>query len=100
MIYDVEFSLDAASELLRIAEVVGSAVLCPLHGLTVIVTGSANLRIAGLQAATLLDQTSCGAVITQVTATTALNGRLVARVGDKTDHGGIILTGVVAVTCG
>ena len=27
MIYDVEFSLDAASELLRIAEVVGSAVL-------------------------------------------------------------------------
>ena len=27
MIYDVEFSLDAAAELLRIAEVVGSAVL-------------------------------------------------------------------------
>jgi hypothetical protein len=27
VIYDVEFSLDAASELLRIAEVVGSAVL-------------------------------------------------------------------------
>lgn len=27
MIYDVEFSLDAAGELLRIAEVVGSAVL-------------------------------------------------------------------------
>lgn len=26
MIYDVEFSLDAAAELLRIAEVVGSAV--------------------------------------------------------------------------
>lgn len=27
MIYDVEFSLDAAAELLRIAEVVGSAVI-------------------------------------------------------------------------
>lgn len=27
MIYDVEFSLDAAAELLRIAEIVGSAVL-------------------------------------------------------------------------
>jgi len=27
VIYDVEFSLDAAAELLRIAEVVGSAVL-------------------------------------------------------------------------
>ena len=27
MIYDVEFSLDAAAELLRIAEVIGSAVL-------------------------------------------------------------------------
>lgn len=80
--------------------VLGSLVSCPIHGLTIVVTGGQSLCVAGHLVAAKGDATSCGAKINQVSSTTALGGRQVARVGDGTDHGGVILTGVITVCFG
>ena len=73
--------------------IVGSQVICPFHGTTVIVTGSSSLRLEGQPVATIGDTTSCGATIISGSPQTSSCGLPIARIGDRTDHCGIIITG-------
>lgn len=73
--------------------IVGSRVVCPLHGSTIIVTGSSSLRLEGQPVATIGDKTDCGATIVSGSSQTSSCGLPIARIGDRTDHGGFIITG-------
>ncbi|MFG0633036.1 PAAR domain-containing protein [Pseudomonas sp. xss_2] len=66
---------------------------CPIHGPGVVETGSASYRFNGKAVARVGDRTSCGALIVSGTAQYQIDGQCVARQGDRSDHGGIIVEG-------
>jgi len=66
---------------------------CPKHGKGEVVTGAANAAINGKAIARVGDRISCGAVIKTGSATTLIEGREVARKGDTTSHDGELVEG-------
>ena len=72
----------------------GHAHDCPLHGPGVIVTGSSTCKIRGIPVARIGDTISCGATIITGSKNAKIDGgRPIARLGDLTDHEGIIIEG-------
>jgi len=66
---------------------------CPLHGIGIVETGSANYEFNSKAVARVGDRTNCGAIITTGTPDFQIDGRHVAREGDRTDHDGILIEG-------
>lgn len=66
---------------------------CPLHGTGTVTSGADNFRVNGKPVARIGDKTSCGAVINSGSPTFHIEGQPVARVGDTTDHGGSLVEG-------
>lgn len=76
---------------------------CPLHGGGPVITGSPNVLIGGLPAATLGDMCTCVGppdVIVQGSFSVLINGKPAARLGDATTHGGKITLGCFSVLIG
>lgn len=68
-----------------------------------IVTGSPDVIIEGLPAATVGDHATCVGppdTIVQGSATVFINGKPAARIGDRTAHGGVIISGCATVIIG
>ncbi|GFM83838.1 hypothetical protein PSCICN_45300 [Pseudomonas cichorii] len=65
----------------------------PLHGLTPIVSASANVFVNGLPVARVGDRSGCGAVIVSGIPSILINGRPIAHLGSLSSHGGTIITG-------
>jgi len=65
---------------------------CPLHGLGTITTGTTDVTVNGRAVARIGDRTSCGAVIV-TGSSSAFGGAGVARMGDMTSHGGTLIEG-------
>ena len=72
---------------------VGHAHDCPTHGKNVVKTGSPTYTFNGMSVARIGDSTSCGAVIVSGSANYTIEGKAVARLGDRTDHGGELIEG-------
>ncbi|MEN5303495.1 MULTISPECIES: PAAR domain-containing protein [unclassified Pseudomonas] len=72
---------------------VGHSHACPIHGKGVVETGSPNYTFNGKAVARVGDRTSCGAVIVSGSAGYQIEGKAVARQGDRTDHGGYLEEG-------
>ena len=66
---------------------------CPEHGQGVVITASTGLEVNGRPAAGVGDLISCGAVIQSGSSTASFGNRSVARVGDTTSHGGVLIEG-------
>ncbi|MFJ2981024.1 MULTISPECIES: PAAR domain-containing protein [unclassified Pseudomonas] len=66
---------------------------CPLHGIGVVETGSADYTFNGKAVARVGDRISCGALITNGSASYQIQSKKVARKGDQTDHGGVLIEG-------
>jgi uncharacterized Zn-binding protein involved in type VI secretion len=66
---------------------------CPLHGEGEVVTGSSTTWVNGRPIARVGDRTSCGAVIESGSAIQMDEGKPVARQGDVTSHEGVLLKG-------
>lgn len=66
---------------------------CPIqgHGATEIVSGSPS-QVEGRPVARVGDKTGCGATIIQGSSSSNHDGRPTAYLGYKTDHGGEIIT--------
>jgi uncharacterized Zn-binding protein involved in type VI secretion len=79
---------------------VGSNVFCPQHGMTVITSGACTTNVASAPVARQGDLTSCGAVIIGASGKYAVEGRRVAKVGDLTSHFGVILDGTATCKTG
>ena len=88
---------------------IGDAHLCPLvEGLTPhvggpIVTGASRTLVGGAPAARFGDQLVCAGppdVIASASASVIIEGRAAARLGDRTVHGGVIVTGAADVLIG
>lgn len=71
---------------------VGDTHVCPLHGPNPIVTGAPDTPVNNRPVARVGDQTACGAVILTGAPSFGI-GVLVAHVGSATSHGGVITTG-------
>lgn len=66
-------------------------------------TGSPNVLIGGLPAARVSDMAICVGPpdsIQKGSATVTINGKAAARMGDSTQHGGVIVTGNPTVIIG
>jgi len=72
---------------------VGHAHACPLHGPGTIVSGASTAAINGRPIARVGDRISCGAVIVSGSASATIEGQPVARQGDTTSHGGTLIEG-------
>jgi uncharacterized Zn-binding protein involved in type VI secretion len=72
---------------------VGHSHTCPIHGKCTVETGSPNYTFNDKAVARVGDRTSCGAIIVSGSATYLIEGKGVARVGDQTDHGGLLEEG-------
>ena len=72
---------------------VGHRHICPLHGEGTVTSGAASAAIDGRAVARVGDRTSCGAVIETGSPGSAIEGQPVARQGDATSHGGILVEG-------
>jgi len=66
---------------------------CPIHGIGIVETGSADYTFNGKAVARVGDRISCGAVITGGSANYQIEGKEVAREGDRTDHDGVLVEG-------
>lgn len=71
----------------------GDRHLCPLHGEGTVTTGASHTFSNGKPIARVGDQTSCGAVIVTGASSLNIEGKPAARHGDTTDHGGTLIAG-------
>lgn len=72
---------------------VGHAHACPIHGPGTIVSGASTAAINGRAIARVGDRISCGALIVSGSAVAKIEGQAVARQGDSTSHGGTLIEG-------
>lgn len=72
---------------------VGHAHDCPLHGRSTVETGAKRYTLNGKAVARVGDRTGCGAVIMTGARHYQVEGKAVARAGDRTDHGGVLIGG-------
>ncbi|MFC5698816.1 PAAR domain-containing protein [Pseudomonas sp. GCM10022186] len=72
---------------------VGHRHSCPLHGEGTVVSGASQANIDGRPVARIGDKISCGAVIQTGSPSTIIEGQPAAREGDKTSHGGTLIEG-------
>lgn len=71
---------------------VGDKHVCPIHGPNVIVSGGTG-KVDGRPVARLGDKTACGALITTASSMATCDGKPVAYLGSLTNHGGTIVEG-------
>ncbi|BDM24172.1 MULTISPECIES: PAAR domain-containing protein [Pseudomonas] len=72
---------------------VGDLHVCPLHGEGTVETGSSSTLVNGRAIARVGDRVSCGAIIETGAACTMIEGQPAARDGDSTSHGGTLVAG-------
>lgn len=72
---------------------VGHKHSCPIHGGGTVVSGASEARVDGRAVARIGDRISCGAIIQTGSPGTVIEGQPVARLGDKTSHGGTLVEG-------
>lgn len=72
---------------------VGHAHDCPLHGAGTVETGASATFVDGRAVARVGDRISCGAVIESGANCTLIEGQPAAREGDTTSHGGTLVEG-------
>ncbi|WP_176114443.1 PAAR domain-containing protein [Burkholderia cepacia] len=72
---------------------VGHRHSCPIHGEGVVIGGAESAAINGRAVARVGDRISCGAVIQTGSSGTEIEGQPVAREGDTTSHGGTLVEG-------
>jgi uncharacterized Zn-binding protein involved in type VI secretion len=77
---------------MRPVVLVGHRHLCPIHGMGTVVSGTSGMSVSDRAVARIGDLTSCGAVIVSGSAS-EFCGAGVARVGDTTSHGGALIEG-------
>lgn len=70
----------------------GDKHVCPIHGPNVIVSGGTAL-VDGRPVARVGDKTACGAVITLGSSMATDDGKPIAYLGSITSHGGAIVEG-------
>jgi uncharacterized Zn-binding protein involved in type VI secretion len=70
----------------------GDKHVCPIHGPNVIVSGG-RAMIDGRPVARQGDKTACGAVITMGSSSGTDDGKPIAYLGCTTSHGGAIVSG-------
>ncbi|MFD4841066.1 PAAR domain-containing protein [Achromobacter sp. NPDC058515] len=66
---------------------------CPTHGMGTVVSGAPQANVEGRPIARVGDKLSCGAVIQSGSSTATVDGKAVARRGDTTSHGGVLIEG-------
>ena len=72
---------------------VGHDHACPACGPVTVISGSGSFTVNGRAVARAGDRLSCGAVITSGSPSMIINGKAIARVGDSTDHDGVLENG-------
>ncbi|WP_411563463.1 PAAR domain-containing protein [Pseudomonas shirazensis] len=72
---------------------VGHRHSCPIHGKGTVTTGSDATLVDGRPVARVGDKISCGAVIETGADCTIIDGQPAAREGDTTSHGGTLVEG-------
>ncbi|EHC5873780.1 hypothetical protein JR782_004630 [Salmonella enterica subsp. enterica serovar Eastbourne] len=72
---------------------VGHKHSCPIHGDGTVVSGASEVQVNGRAVARVGDRISCGAVIQTGSPGTRVEGQSVAREGDLTSHGGKLAEG-------
>jgi Uncharacterized conserved protein len=74
---------------------VGDMHACPQrgHGVNSIASGSSDVFINGMSAATVGSGTGCGASVAVGSGTVTINGKPAAVLGSATTHGGVIVSG-------
>lgn len=72
---------------------VGHAHSCPLHGMGHVVSGAESGQVRAAQVACVGDSISCGAKIITGSPGASIQGRPIARKGDRSDHGGTLEEG-------
>lgn len=65
----------------------------PLHGITPLVSGAADVQVNGLPVARVGDRSGCGAVLVSGFPHILVNGRPMAHLGSLSSHGGAVLAG-------
>lgn len=68
---------------------VGDTHLCPAHGKNVVIEGGSSV-VNGRAVARVGDKCACGCTIVDGSAIALCDGRPVARLGSKTSSGGVI----------
>lgn len=66
--------------------------VCPMHGPNMIVSGG-SCTADNLPIARVGDKTACGAVIVKGSSVSTDGGKPIAYLGSATSHGGVIITG-------
>jgi uncharacterized Zn-binding protein involved in type VI secretion len=79
---------------------VGHAHQCPHHGPGTVVSGAPGVEVNGRAVARVGDKTSCGATIVSGASGVVIEGQAVACVGDSTDHGGTLIEGEAGLILG
>ncbi|CAG9252150.1 MULTISPECIES: PAAR domain-containing protein [Paraburkholderia] len=77
---------------MRPVVLVGHQHMCPIHGPGIVTTGTSGVLVGGRAVARVGDKTSCGAVIVSGSSS-VFDGSGVARMGDSTSHGGTLIEG-------
>ena len=77
---------------MRPVVLVGHRHSCPAHGMCTVTSGTSGVTVNGRQVARIGDSTSCGAIIVTGSSPT-FGGSGVARKGDTTSHGGTLVDG-------
>lgn len=72
---------------------VGHRHSCPIHGEGTVETGASAASVDGRAIARVGDRISCGAVIETGAGGTIIEDQPAAREGDTTSHGGILVEG-------
>ncbi|MEN4922575.1 PAAR domain-containing protein [Achromobacter spanius] len=72
---------------------VGHRHLCPTHGMGTVVSGAMHANVEGRPIARVGDKISCGAVIRSGSSSATIDGQAIARMGDTTSHGGVLIEG-------
>ncbi|WP_330996475.1 PAAR domain-containing protein [Burkholderia cepacia] len=78
---------------MRPVVLVGHRHSCPIHGDGTVVSGAESAAINGRAIARVGDRISCGAEIQTGSPGTEIEGQPVAREGDTTSHGGTLVEG-------
>ncbi|WP_281212057.1 PAAR domain-containing protein [Pseudomonas fulva] len=78
---------------MRSIVLLGHAHDCPLHGAGTVETGASATFVNGKAVARVGDRISCGAIIETGANCTLIEGQPAARAGDTTSHGGTLVEG-------
>lgn len=78
---------------MRPIALVGHRHFCPIHDSGNIVSGASEAKVNGRAIARVGDRISCGAVILNGSPQMSVEGKPVARIGDNTSHGGTLVEG-------